>query len=88
MGDFIDGSTAIGVLVVVIGTSETCYRYHLIQKEKTATHVTNTIRDVVGGEHSISVFIVEENGQPFSRTASTPKVVFVENGKHINQILS
>ena len=79
-GDFIDGSTATGLLTIVISTSEIFY--HLIERGSDQLHIEGSIQGVVAGEHSISFFVVEESGIHFNRTASTPKVVSVENGKH------
>ena len=79
-GDFIYGSTATGLLTIVISTSEIFY--HLIERGSDQLHIEGSIQGVVGGEHSISFFVVEESGLPFNRTASTPKVVSVENSKH------
>ena len=77
-GDFIDGSTATGLLTIVISTSEIFY--YLIERGSDQLHIEGSIQAVVGGEHSISFFFVEESGLPFERAASTPKVVSVENG--------
>ena len=78
-GDFINGSTATGVLAVIITESEIFY--HLVERGSNKQQFADTIQGVVGGEHSISFFVVEESGLPFNRTASTPKVVTIENGK-------
>ena len=77
-GDFIDGSTATGLLTIVISTSEIFY--HLIESDQ--LDIEGSIQGVVGGEHSISFFVVEESGLPFERAASTPKIVSVEDGKY------
>ena len=78
-GDFIGGSTATGLLTIVISTSKIFY--HLIERGSDQLHIEGSIQGVVGGEHSISFFVVEESGLPFNRTASTPQVVCVKNGK-------
>ena len=78
-GDFINGSTATGLLTIVISTSEIFY--HLIERGSNQLHIEGSLQGVVGGELSISFFVVEESGLPFNRTASTPKVVSVENSK-------
>ena len=85
-GDFIDGSTATGLLTIVISTSE--ISYNLIERGSDQLHIEGSIQGVVGGEHSISFFVVEESGLPFNRTASTPKVVSVENSKHCYIIIA
>ena len=84
-GDFIDGSTATGVLVIV---SNPDIFYHLIKRESSHLHVDSTIPGVVGGKHSISFFVVEENGLPFNRIASMPKVVDVQNGKNMAIVIT
>ena len=92
-GDFINGSTATGVLAVIIAESQIFY--HFVERGSNVEAFNDTIQGLVGGEHSISFFVVEESGLPFSRTASTPKVVTVENGntllsllKHTNCMMS
>ena len=79
-GDFINGSIATGVLAVIVAESEIFY--HLVERGSNEQQFADTIQGVVGGEHSISFFVVEESGLPFSRTASMPTVVAVENGTY------
>ena len=79
-GDFINESTATGVLTVSVDFSTSKIFYHLIKRENNKQQLDDTIQGVVGGEHSISFFVVEESGLLFNRTASMPKVVTVENG--------
>ena len=79
IGDFINGSKATGVLaVVILSTSKVLY--HLVQRERSGLHVDGTIVNIMGGDQVVSVFVLEENGLPFTRTASTPKVVSVMHG--------
>ena len=80
-GDFIDGSTAIGVLAVIVYNEPEIIYLLVERRSNIILHFDDTIQGVVGGEHSISFFVVEESGLPFSRTASMPKTVVVENGK-------
>ena len=81
-GDFMKGSTATGVLAVIISESEIFY--HFVERGSNEQQFDGNVLGVVGGEYNISFFVVEENGLPFSRTASTPKVVTVESGKNID----
>ena len=83
IGDFIDGSTATGVLAVFVDFSSSEIFYHLVKQGNNKQQFDGTIQGVVGGEHSISFFVVEESGLPFNRTASMPKIVTVENGRNI-----
>ena len=78
-GYFIQGSTASGVLVAILTRSE--IYFHLLSRIRGQPHLEGTISNVVGGQHNVSVFVVEENGLPFSRTASVPEVVFIKNSK-------
>ena len=80
-GDFINGSTATGVLTVIIITESEIF-YDVVERGSNEQQFADTIQGVVGGEHSISFFVVEESGLPFNRTASMPKVVTVENGRY------
>ena len=80
-GDFINRSIATGVLAVIITESQIFY--HFVERGRNVEAFNDTIQGVVGGEHSISFFVVEESGLPFNWTASMPKVVTVENGKNI-----
>ena len=80
-GDFIDGSTATGLLAVII-TNESEIFYHFVERGSNKQQFDGTIQGVVGGEHNISFFVVEESGLPFNRTASMPKVATVQNGKN------
>ena len=84
-GDFINGSTATGVLAVIITESEIFY--DVVERGSNEQQFDGTILRVVGGEHSISFFVVEESGLPFNRTASMPKVVTVENGNSMAIVL-
>ena len=83
IGDFIDGSTATGVLAVFVDFSSSEIFYHLINRGNNKQQLDDTIQGVVGGEHSISFFVLEESGLPFNRTASMPKLVTIENGRNI-----
>ena len=60
--------------------------YHLIKRGSSEQQFDVTIQGVVGGEHRISFFVVEESGLPFNRTASMLKIVTVENGRNITFI--
>ena len=55
------------------------YRY--IPRESTTALRDENIH-VPGGDYGISVFVVEESGLPFTRTASTPVTVSVDSGQY------
>ena len=79
-GYFIQGSTAIGVLIVTINDTNGT-QYHLYHCNGDDVQVEGTISGLAGGDHRVSAFILEQSGYPFNRTATTPKSVFVMNGK-------
>ena len=80
-GSFTDDSTATGVLVIVIGDSEVIYHMHKASRDGTDKIKEILITGLAGGEYRISVFVVEENGLPFERVATSPKLVAVETSK-------
>ena len=69
-GDFIDGSTATGLLIIIYSANIT--EYQLVQGR---VNLEAVISGLLEGEYQVSVFVVNENGVPFSRAASTPKQV-------------
>ena len=82
-GDFIDGSTATGLLIIIYSLTNYSHVHYIAedyesqQRKSTDMNVTG----LAGGEYSISVFVVEENGRPFERVATSPKLVAVETSK-------
>ena len=80
-GYFIQRSTATGVLIAVLTTSD--IYFHSITKKQDQLHLEGTISSVVGGDHNVSVFVVEEDGLPFSRTAAIPQIVSVVESKQL-----
>ena len=86
-GDFIDGSTATGLLIIIYSlrlTNDSDVHYisedtgSMLQQSKS---VDINVTGLAVGEYSISVFVVEENGLPFERVAISPKLVVVETSK-------
>ena len=81
IGEFIQASTAIGILIATVVTSEINFHFLLQERDQLKFNFDGRVSNVEGGQHYISMFIVEENGLPFSRTAITPQVVVVVKGK-------
>ena len=79
-GNFIQGSTAIGVLIITINSSNDT-QYHLYHRNGNNAQVEDTISGMAGGDHRVSAFVLERSGHPSNRSATTPKSVFVLNGK-------
>ena len=71
-GDFIDGSTATGLLIII---------YSLTNDTNVHYITGGSISGLAGGVYKTSVFVVEENGLPFERVATSPKLVAVETSK-------
>ncbi len=80
MGNFIDGSTATGVLLIVYSlTNESDIHYHVINKLNEQNNNINinvtglTVADI---EYGVSVFAME-NGLPFPRVVTLPTNITV-----------
>ena len=80
-GDFIRGSSAIGALAIIIPLdTESNVTYSFRPRESTtALHAEDVF--VPGGHYSVSFFVVEEVGDVFYRTASSPIGVLVDSGE-------
>ena len=77
-GRFTEGSPATGVLVIVSGDSDSYY--HIATRDGSDIQEA-TITGIAGGEYSVSVFVVEENGLPFERAATVPSHLSMEGSK-------
>ena len=77
-GNFIDGSTANSILVIIYSDSRSSYMFSppSNEEEKLMTRVTG----LPSGQYNVSVFVVEENGLPFERSATKPRNVSVREG--------
>ena len=71
-GDFIDGSTATGLLIIIYSLTNDSDVHYIAGGHNSG---------LADSEYSISVFVVEENGLPFERVATSPKLVAVETSK-------
>ena len=82
-GNFIDGLTVTEVLLIIYSLTND-YDVHYITGGSTSQQPRNVhviVPGLAGGEFGISVFVVEENGLPFERVATSPKLVAVETSK-------
>ena len=72
-GDFIPGSQAIGILIVVYSADNdfNIIKYHFVHRSNIRRTITMT--DLPSGRYEVSVFVVEGNGFPFNRSATTPR---------------
>ena len=78
MGNFIPDSPAVGILVAVSNTSE--ISFHFLRREGNMLYNKGVLSNIRGDQHIVSVFVVDQTGLPFSRTATIPQSVVV-NGK-------
>ena len=78
-GDFINGSSADSILAIIYSTDNHNDIYYTISSLSTEgeTLVTN-ISGLPSGPYNVSIFVLEEDGLPFNRSASTPRNVSVE----------
>ena len=86
-GDFIPGSLAIGILIVVYSADdESNIDYHFIHHSN--VHTTTSMTNVPSGQYKVSVFVVEGNGLPFNRSATIPRNISINERKlHIPIII-
>ena len=76
-GDFIGGSLAIGILVIVYA-NDSNIRYEFIPRSEIPMAFVTCLPD---GRYEVSVFVVEENGSPFRRSAALPRNVSLLEGE-------
>ena len=76
-GDFISGSLAIGILVIVYA-NDLNIRYDFIPHSEIPKAFVTSLPD---GRYEVSVFVVEENGSPFRRSATIPRNVSLHEGE-------
>ena len=79
-GDFIQETTATGVLVTVVNGNATDTQHHFISKDINVNGIEGVISGLAGGQYTVSVFVVSEDGLPFKRAAAKPRKTSVENG--------
>ena len=82
-GDFIRGSSAIGVLAIIISLDTEANVTYSFRPRESTTALRDEGVSLPGGHYSVSLFVVEEVGDVFYRTASSPIGLSVDNGKLI-----
>ena len=79
-GDFIRGSLAIGVLVIIYSpNNDSNIHYRFISRQSDTTPLS-TVSGLPGGRYKASVFVVQDRGLPFNRSATAPRNVSVCEG--------
>ena len=77
-GDFLEGSTATGVLVTLVNEGDV--QHHLSTRGSNENEVESVIAGLAAGQYTVSVFVVDMDGIPLERTATKPRQVTVEGG--------
>ena len=80
-GDFIRGSSAIGILAIIIPLDTESNVIYSFRPRESTTALRDEDVSVPRGHYSVSLFVVEEVGVIFSRTASSPIGVLVDDSK-------
>ena len=75
-GSFTDDSSGSGILVIIATHSDVLYH----KATRDSTLMSTLISGIPGGNCTISVFVIEQNGMPFERVATLPKSLAVETG--------
>ena len=80
-GDFITGSSAIGLLSIVYSpNNDYKIQYQFISRSDIISANTVSLSGFPCGHYKVSVFVVEANGLPFNRSATVPRNVSVCEG--------
>ena len=75
-GDFIDGSTATGLLIIIYSlTNDTNVHYI---SEDTEQNIDLSVSGLPGAQYVVSTFVVEK-GLPFPRVVTSPKHATVDS---------
>ena len=75
-GDFIQGSTATGLLVIVYSQFNDCDIQYVNSKYE-GQNEDITVAGLTSGQYGVSVFVLK-NGVPFSRVATLPQTVYMD----------
>ena len=78
-GNFTDDSSGSGILVII--TNQFDVHYH--KAKRNGILMSTLIIGIPGGNCTVSVFVIEENGMPFERVATLPRPLAVETGKKL-----
>ena len=88
MGGTIDGSTMIGMLVIIYSVSEDSdVYYNFVPHDTKQQGVYAVVTELPGGQYEVSVYVMEESGLPFQRAAATPKSVLINGNLLANYLI-
>ena len=80
-GNFVSQSSAQGILAIVYSLSEPNIYYLLVPRSFGDQRASTLFKCIPNGAYNVSLFSVEMNGHPFSRTATRVKSLFVGDGQ-------
>ena len=75
-GDFIDGSTATGLLIIIYSLTNDSDVHYI--SEDTDQNIDLSVSGLTGAQYVVSIFVVEK-GLPFPRVVTSPKHVTVDS---------
>ena len=79
-GEFINGSTAVGILAMVYSlNNESDIHYYYVSRLSSQHQVSATFGGLSNGPKSVSLFVIESNGLPFNRIATKIRRVIIPN---------
>ena len=76
-GDFIDGSTATGLLIIIYSLTNDS-NVHYISEDTDQMNMGLSVRGLTGAQYVVSTFVVDK-GLPFPRVVTSPKHVTVQD---------
>ena len=79
-GDFIEGSTATGVLIIVYSQSNDSDIHYKSNEHEGQSAEANVV-ELTGSQYGVSVFVMED-GLPFSRASTSPYLVHINTLTH------
>ena len=77
-GDFIDGSSAIGILIIAYSSDSNVYYQFISRSDLPMSDMSG----LSGGLYKVSIFVMDDSGLPFSKSATVPRNVTICKGKH------
>lgn len=79
-GDFISGSSATGTLIIVYSPNNNSNIHYWFISRSDFTMPVTTVNGLPSGHYKATVFVVEDNGLPFNKSAIQPRNVSVCEG--------
>ena len=82
-GDFVTvpSPNIMGLLIITYSLSNDLdIHYNVIPRSINGGKIVTSVLGLSIGQYNVSVFLLEENGLPFSRSTTIPKNVFIMEG--------